>query len=219
MTQAVSIAVGRGHACAEVGARPHSNVYCWGQNTKQQLGLGSVRIYPTNLVYHEAKRRTTESLRDLNAGGYHSCGSTNAAPQQARVKCWGSDEEGQLGWAGSSSGTPQFPNLGFERGGSTIVAVGGRHTLVSGGGSIFAFGDNEQRQCAHSFRNQVDTPDAIEGLAIVTGGAAGDNHTCVIAGDRSVRCWGQNDRGQLGRGETSAATHESATVMGLSGNQ
>ena len=33
--------------------------------------------------------------------------------------------------------------------------------------------------------------------------AAGDNHTCVVLDNTSVKCWGKNESGQLGLGNTS----------------
>jgi len=32
--------------------------------------------------------------------------------------------------------------------------------------------------------------------------AAGAHHTCALLQDRTVKCWGQNDLGQLGLGDT-----------------
>src|ERR1044071_4453649 len=46
--------------------------------------------------------------------------------------------------------------------------------------------------------------------------AAGDNFTCQLLGDGTVRCWGVNDSGQLGNG-TSTTQLAPVAVSGLSG--
>jgi alpha-tubulin suppressor-like RCC1 family protein len=52
----------------------------------------------------------------------------------------------------------------------------------------------------------------ISGIGV----AAGDQHTCALLNDRRVRCWGQNDRGQLGDG-TVVNRLTPVTVSGLAG--
>ncbi|HEU4411388.1 MAG TPA: hypothetical protein VFS43_39420 [Polyangiaceae bacterium] len=40
------------------------------------------------------------------------------------------------------------------------------------------------------------------GVPVVSQVAVGGDHSCAIAGNREVHCWGRNDRGQLGDGTT-----------------
>ncbi len=39
---------------------------------------------------------------------------------------------------------------------------------------------------------------------------AGEQHTCALASDRRVYCWGSNHVGQLGRSDTFAVTTAAA---------
>ena len=50
--------------------------------------------------------------------------------------------------------------------------------------------------------------DALPAVNLGTGRTAkmigaGDHHTCAVLDDDSVKCWGRNDYGQLGLGDTS----------------
>ena len=42
--------------------------------------------------------------------------------------------------------------------------------------------------------------------------ATGDNHTCVVLDNTSVKCWGSNTAGQLGQGNTSNRGDESGEM-------
>ena len=54
--------------------------------------------------------------------------------------------------------------------------------------------------------------------APVTAIAAGGAHSCALAADGTVSCWGKDDAGQLGNGlVTTSATSTPVSVVGLSG--
>lgn len=67
------------------------------------------------------------------------------------------------------------------------------------------------------------SPQPIPGLAGVLGIAAGDNHACLILGDRTAACWGANFNGQVGDGTQGIQPDGSSTrftpvaVLGLAG--
>ena len=83
---AVGISAGAKHTCAvlDTGA-----LYCWGSNTTQQLGDGTVtsRPQPTQ-VYG-----LSSGIAAVAAGSWHTCAMTTTSD----VKCWGENVYGQLG--------------------------------------------------------------------------------------------------------------------------
>jgi alpha-tubulin suppressor-like RCC1 family protein len=47
--------------------------------------------------------------------------------------------------------------------------------------------------------------------------AAGTSHTCAVASDGTVKCWGRNDQGQAGTGAAGADVDSPSDVAGLAG--
>jgi alpha-tubulin suppressor-like RCC1 family protein len=82
----VSLAAGGEHTCGLTAA---GAAYCWGSNSKGQLGNGSVG--GTSTVAVPVSGGLT--FVSLSAGGAHTCGVT---PDGA-IYCWGSNSSGQLG--------------------------------------------------------------------------------------------------------------------------
>jgi alpha-tubulin suppressor-like RCC1 family protein len=55
-----------------------------------------------------------------------------------------------------------------------------------------------------------DAPALLHAIAVSAGGL----HACALLSDRTVRCWGQNDKGELGNG-LKAGSQSAVTVSGL----
>src|SRR5258706_14716915 len=81
----VAIAAGSFHTCAlsRAGA-----VKCWGDNTRGQLGDGSLRSHSEPV----AAFAIDSGASAIAAGGNHSCALVRGA-----LRCWGSNSYGQLG--------------------------------------------------------------------------------------------------------------------------
>lgn len=95
LTGVTAIAAGAGHTCALID---DETVRCWGNNGSGQLGDGST-TRRTNPVTVLASGTADSSPVDLtavtaiSAGVWHTC----ALMTDATVRCWGSNENGQLG--------------------------------------------------------------------------------------------------------------------------
>ena len=150
----------------------------------------------------------------IAAGGNHTC----ALGGDGGVKCWGSNEKGQLG-NGSWTDNPAPVAVGGL--GKDIIAVtaGGRHTCaLAGQGHVRCWGGNESGQLGNGTQLDSPLPVDVQGLADgVVAVAAGDQFTCALSGDGRVRCWGNNARGQVGDGTLINRTVP-VDVAGLAGS-
>lgn len=106
------------------------------------------------------------------------------------------------------SGIPTLDDRGAD--GFVAVSVGLEHTCaLAGDGSAYCWGSNEYGQlgtpdgatrCAREDRMIPceRRPRAVSGTLRFRRIAAGSRHTCALAQDGRVYCWGDNQRGQLG---------------------
>ena len=92
-------------------------------------------------------------------------------------------------------------------------APGGLHTCaLLDDDSVKCWGRNDYGQLGHgnTFSAATNVGEMGDNLRAVDLGPgrtakmidAGDYHTCALLDDDSVKCWGRNDYGQLGLGDT-----------------
>ncbi|HEY6881549.1 MAG TPA: hypothetical protein VI299_26165 [Polyangiales bacterium] len=129
------------------------------------------------------------------------------------VVCFGFGSAGQLGWAPQAmppvGGYPPV-ELGTGRS-ATAIALGRAHSCaLLDDGSVKCWGLNNHGQLglgdtASRGLASAGMGDALPAVPLGQGAqaiAAGGYHTCALLDDGSVKCWGQNDAGQLGQGDT-----------------
>jgi alpha-tubulin suppressor-like RCC1 family protein len=199
-----AISAGTAHTCAVVGG----SVYCWGNNNRGRLGDGTTTNRLTAVkVLNGADGFTNSDVTAIGAGGRHSCALVDGS-----VYCWGRNEEGQLG-DGSEDNSASPVKVadvadGFTNAAVIAISVGEQHSCAMVGGSLYCWGDNEEKQLGAGISDEVVT-EAVAVLSVdggftnaaVTGFSPGDEHTCAIDAGR-VYCWGNNGDNQLGNGTT-----------------
>ena len=203
---AVAIAGGKEHACALLA---NGDVSCWGANAAGQLGIGDTTARPSPsapLVFNDGSAGDGFVPAQLVLGDAHGC----AIAADKRVKCWGSNQEGQLASATGDRLAPGPDQRLRGRPVDAIAAGGGHSCAILRGGRLACWGRNSEGQLGLGDSiNRGDQPgqmgDALPvvdlgGGATAAAVAAGAAHTCAALASGEVKCWGDGGAGQLGQG-------------------
>lgn len=185
-----AVFAGDDHTCALV--EDDRSVRCWGKNDSGQLGDGTSTDSATPVEV-----AGLEDVRVLTVGGGHTCGLDAAGS----VWCWGWNAFGQIGREPSqgemSSTTPVL-----VEGPSDVVrlSAGRVHTCaLTRWGEVYCWGWNEYGQLGvHTTGAYSAHPTMVAYIGSVVSLSAGGHHTCAVADDGRVWCWGENEYGQVG---------------------
>jgi alpha-tubulin suppressor-like RCC1 family protein len=133
----------------------------------------------------------------IAGGGYHTC---LVFPDQS-LRCAGENNWGQLGNGGFANSSIPVPVTGI----ATASSVGGgiEHTCsLLADATIRCWGTNYVGQLGNgSTAGLSEVPTPVQGIANAIGLAVGGFHNCALLSDRTVKCWGRNQDGQVGNGD------------------
>lgn len=179
-----------GHTCA---LAVDGAAYCWGDNEKGALGLGTM-----DLNGHSVPAAVAGGLvfASLTAGlGGHTCGRTAAGV----AYCWGENTFGGLG-NGSTNSTSLPDEVSGGHSFTQLIAGGfiGHTCGLVAGGAAYCWGENERGQVGDGSTVDRLEPSAVVGSLSFEIVDAGFRHTCGRTGTGVVYCWGSGATGQLG---------------------
>jgi len=201
LTGATAFTTGAYHTCAVLGS---GALRCWGRNDNAQLGNGT---YTSSSTPVPVSGITTAAV--VSGGGAHTC----AVLTDGTVRCWGENDHGQLGNGTTAGSTTPVQVAGIA--GAVTVSAGWRHTCaLLADGTVRCWGENQNGQLGDGTTTDRTTPVPVSGITGATAVTAGWwHHSCALLGDGTVRCWGDNQWGQLGNGTTT----DSASPVTMSG--
>ncbi len=203
LTSGVSaVSAGGLFSCALVSGA----VECWGANANGQLGNPTTLTYSSTPV---AVAGLAAGVTAIATGSYHAC-----AIQAGVVKCWGSDNDGQLG-NGSMTNSPTAVDVQeLPSGMVTAIAAGGHHSCAVVDGSAYCWGNNFNGELGNDSTTNSSTAALVKGFPPhVASIAAGAAHTCALTDAGAVYCWGSNGYGQLGN-SSGTDSHVPVAVAG-----
>jgi alpha-tubulin suppressor-like RCC1 family protein len=206
LKKVIQIAAGHAHFCALLEDQsPDSNgsVMCWGANSYGQLGDGTnaKKLTLSKVIDSDGKGLVGVSM--ITAGAYHNC----ALRTDQTVWCWGANSNSQLG-SGATLNRSVAEKVAGLPGDITSIAAGYYHQCaLRSNGKAYCWGLNNYGQLGTDNVDSGRTPQPVfpnvNNFPALSSVAAGFNHSCgVVKSDGTVRCWGENNAGQLGNGST-----------------
>ena len=193
---------------------------CWGDNSAGQLGDGTTDEKTSPLFVNVGAGRTVKAA---SLGDYLTC----ALLDGGSLKCWGGGWSGRLG-AGSityESCTINGGSLDCKKEPVAVVLPQGKSAkAINAGGnhacaildddSLVCWGEGTYGQLGNGDTSNHDTPISVNlGTNTAKAVSAGNQSTCAILDDDSLKCWGRNSFGQLGDGSTD--NRDSPVSVGL----
>ena len=221
---ALTFATGQDATC---GLAPLGRTFCFGKAPLigvardtvcfDQSGGGSSTSSPCTLF--GLSIAPSIQMTALAVGDSVACGLVAGGS----LYCWGDQTYGAIGNGVSQPGTSALPVpvVGpFAQAATfTQIVAGSAHAcgLVTGG-QAYCWGKDESLQLGggDGSPTNASTPTPVYPNYGYTfrALAAGRGHTCGIRADGATLCWGDNFRGQLGRGTSGDTTDVPAPVLG-----
>ncbi|MEM9488356.1 MAG: RTX toxin, partial [Myxococcota bacterium] len=221
----IDMALGVAHTCILLDS---GAVRCWGGGTYGQLGYGDYG--ETGDIGDDELPRNEDvpiggPAMQITAGAYHTC----AVLQSGSMRCWGRNDNGQLGYGHTMqigddepASQPGDIDLGTEES-IRDISAGFAHTCaLFTNGEVRCWGWGRYGQHGQGKLDEQDetdvennlgdepgeTPGAFDPVCIsaespVAELASGFSHNCAVLENGALRCWGFNGNGQLGYGDTS----------------
>jgi len=196
----VSASAGSASSCA---VRVDGAVECWGADDHGALGNGGgdASRTPVPVVGIDGLEKATTAV-SIGSGDDYSC----AQMENNTVKCWGQNQDGQLGNGSNVDSSLPVRVIGLDsENPATSLGIGASHACAivdEGSYATVCWGKNDHGQLGDGGTSSQSTPlEVLEGAGYFDSLGAGTSASCATEFGY-VKCWGLNDVGQLGDGTT-----------------
>lgn len=186
----VAVSAGTDHTC---GRRSDGSAWCWGMNANGAVGDGNTtnRNQPVNLGGTNWAR--------VSAGTEYSCGVKTTGT----LWCWGVNNANQLGdGTTTTSLSPKQIATGITDWTDVVSSWQSSCARRTTGNDVYCWGGNRFGQIGQGTTStSVSTPTLVAADASTTG-LVRSQYTqghCALDAAGTLRCWGQDRWGELGR--------------------
>jgi len=209
------------------GLTTDGRILCWGLDRSGALGSASSTTCSRGDGLQLACATTPQPIAsdehffEVSTGSSFACGITLSL----RLLCWGRNDLGQLGspitescaqgiFSGVACGRTPVPVSGHLR--FVTVAAGLRHACgVTLDGDAYCWGRNSIGELGSGIvGTNSPVPALVDGGVTFRSVTVGDRHSCGEGTDGSLYCWGSNEWGQLGTGDTHLWLEPTPVVTG-----
>ena len=206
-TDWAKVIAGTNHSC---GLKTDGSLYCWGLNYRGQVGVVTPDRNRNGVVgddneYSPVSVSVSDKWVAVAAGEEHTCAIKNASGYP--IYCWGRNPFGQLGNGYAGSDEDEFePRKVLGTNKWAFVAAGGDHTCAINRDvrNLYCWGRDNFGQLGngHDVTEDMTAPHEVSGEGEWRSVSAGRFNTCGIKTDGFLYCWGDDNYGQLGDGDT-----------------
>jgi alpha-tubulin suppressor-like RCC1 family protein len=215
LPMSANVALGRYMGCA---ATNNNEYWCWGSNDGNGNTTSGVLGRGANPMGYGAAGKA--SLLDASAAsGAPGSWFNLALTPGGTIYSWGDNSAGQLGRGNiNTNDINPAPVTGLSN--VTQMTAGANHACAISGGKISCWGDNTDGQLGRGIvggsSNNATVTVTLPGNKSAAMVSCSGSHTCALATDGTVYCWGNNNAGQIGNGMPSNnRVSMPAQVMGI----
>lgn len=219
---AIQLTGGFQHSCVVLDS---SELYCWGDGSEGQIGRGDSfpgdgsrdadALLPEPVALPDG---VLDGWSSVDAGEGHTC----ALRTDGSLWCWGRNSQRQLGTASVEGQLREPARIGADADWQSVDAALAHSCALKSDGSLWCWGYNMGSMSASGNPLGVSCPQPADCMQLdqPTRVAQGPwrafrthvFHTCALAPDAQLWCWGRNHEGQLARENPVDPLDPSATL-------
>jgi len=204
-----TVSISGGHICTILD---NGDVYCWGRNRNGQLGYGgtSNRNIPTKVNLPGQR-----SAIAISTGTFMTCAITT----DGMGYCWGENDEGQLG-NGTTNTRKTTPVEVLFPSGYTPVSISAGDDFscaLMDNRKVMCWGENNDGRLG---QGPLATDDETTPVWVIMENSEtahfldiGTKSACMILDSGETKCWGTNEEGQIGQGDTDIDYYSTPTEV------
>lgn len=188
--------------------------YCWGYNGYGMLGNGTNTDSRVPVAVDTSGVLNGKSIKSVHVANTFAC----AISMEGLAYCWGFGSNGQRGDGQTTNvNIPTAVSTAGVLSGKTIKSLSVGYSfacVVASDNQVYCWGWNGSYGSLgnNNSPTQTNTPYTVENTGVLNGKnldsvVSGMFHSCVLASDKSVSCWGYGNFGQLGNNSISSRNY------------